>query len=141
MTDRQKDTADPDPGFERNVFRIERVPWSEPSGHVGGLSKYLVSPDTHDSRFFDFRISRYPIGGFVEPHIHQTAEHVYYFLSGTGLIRYGDSERIVEPATVMFVPPGVVHAISNTGESDLVFIVATSPPSDIRRDRRSSQEE
>jgi oxalate decarboxylase/phosphoglucose isomerase-like protein (cupin superfamily) len=31
---------------------------------------------------------------------------------------------------VIFLPPGIEHAISNTGLVDLVFLVATSPPSD-----------
>jgi oxalate decarboxylase/phosphoglucose isomerase-like protein (cupin superfamily) len=31
---------------------------------------------------------------------------------------------------VIFLPPGVEHAISNTGLVDLVFLVVTSPVSD-----------
>ena len=30
----------------------------------------------------------------------------------------------------IFIPPGVEHAIYNTGLADLVFIVVTAPPSD-----------
>jgi len=115
------------------VFRIEEVPWAEPPGHVGGYSKYLISPESQGSRFFDFRISRYPMAGRVEPHVHEIAEHAYYFLEGTGLVEYGEERHIVAPGTVMFVPPGVRHAVENTGQQDLVFIVATSPPDDIAR--------
>jgi oxalate decarboxylase/phosphoglucose isomerase-like protein (cupin superfamily) len=32
---------------------------------------------------------------------------------------------------VIFVPPKVKHAISNTGFEDLIFIVAASPPQDM----------
>jgi oxalate decarboxylase/phosphoglucose isomerase-like protein (cupin superfamily) len=31
---------------------------------------------------------------------------------------------------VIFLPPGVEHAIANTGLTDLVFLVITSPPED-----------
>ena len=30
----------------------------------------------------------------------------------------------------IFIPPGVEHAIYNTGLADLVFIVVTTPPTD-----------
>jgi oxalate decarboxylase/phosphoglucose isomerase-like protein (cupin superfamily) len=33
----------------------------------------------------------------------------------------------------MFVPPGINHAVENTGDEDLVFIVVTSPPNDVPR--------
>lgn len=121
-------------GHSAPVFRTELVTWIEPPGHFGGLSKVLVSPDSHETAYFDFRISRYPIGSRVDPHHHDVAEHVYYFSSGTGLVGWGDETYVIEPGMAMFVPPGVVHSITNTGESDLVFFVATSPPSDISRE-------
>jgi oxalate decarboxylase/phosphoglucose isomerase-like protein (cupin superfamily) len=31
---------------------------------------------------------------------------------------------------VIFIPPGIEHAIYNTGLKDLVFLVITSPPDD-----------
>jgi mannose-6-phosphate isomerase-like protein (cupin superfamily) len=126
-----------DTGHSAPVFRTELVPWFEPPGHFGGLSKALVSPDSHETAYFDFRISRYPIGSRVDPHHHDVAEHVYYFLSGTGLVGWAETTYIIEPGMVVFVPPGVVHSITNTGECDLVFVVATSPPSDTSRESRS----
>lgn len=115
------------------VFRAESVPWSEPPGHFGALSKYLVGPDSHGSRYFDFRVSSYQPNGRVDPHVHATAEHVYYVLRGAGLMELDDESHIVEANTTIFVPNGVRHGIVNTGFEDLVFIVVTSPPSDISR--------
>lgn len=119
--------------MSERIFRAEIVPWVEPPGHFGGYSKYLVGPDGHGSQHFDFRISSYQPKGYVEPHVHQVAEHVYYILRGTGLAVVGGEQRLVEPNVTIFVPPGVEHAIYNTGFEDLVFIVATSPPGDILR--------
>jgi mannose-6-phosphate isomerase-like protein (cupin superfamily) len=38
--------------------------------------------------------------------------------------------QVVRRHDVIYLPPGVEHAISNTGLTDLVFIVATSPVTD-----------
>jgi mannose-6-phosphate isomerase-like protein (cupin superfamily) len=38
--------------------------------------------------------------------------------------------RVVRKHDVIFLPPGVEHAISNTGLTDLVFLAITSPPDD-----------
>ena len=42
-----------------------------------------------------------------------------------------DGERqVVRPGTTIFIPPGVMHGITNTGTVDLLFFVITSPPDD-----------
>ena len=42
----------------------------------------------------------------------------------------GNEKQVVRKHDVIFLPPGVEHAISNTGLVDLVFLVVTSPVSD-----------
>jgi oxalate decarboxylase/phosphoglucose isomerase-like protein (cupin superfamily) len=39
---------------------------------------------------------------------------------------------VVRKHDVIFLPPGVEHAISNSGLTDLVFLVITSPVTDDR---------
>lgn len=112
------------------VFDTRSIPWKEPPGHVGGFSKHLVNEEASGSRYFDFRLSRYPIRGRVDPHTHRLAEQVYYFIDGTGVALCGDEKHLVGPGFAMFVPPGTLHAVENTGDRDLVFVIATSPPSD-----------
>lgn len=116
-----------------SVFRSEKIEWIEPPGHSGGLSQILVSPHSHATEYFDFRVSRYPIGARVDAHSHATAEHVYYFLGGSGLLDCDEATHIIERGWVAFIPPGVVHSVRNTGSETLVFVVATSPPDDIPR--------
>ena len=42
-----------------------------------------------------------------------------------------DGERhVVRRHDVIFIPPGVEHAIYNSGLADLVFLVLTTPPTD-----------
>jgi len=110
----------------------EDFDWIEPPGHVRGYSRYLVGPEA-GSRYFDFRVSRYPAGGRVDLHVHHVAEQVYYFMSGSGQAQCGDESRAVRPGDVMFVPAGVPHSVLATGDADLRFVVVTSPPSDIER--------
>ena len=97
--------------------------WHEPPGHSGAFSRYLVH-----SQQFDFRTSRYPHGGYVEAHVHEVAEQVYYFLRGAGTAECGDETRTVGPGDVMYVPAGVRHSLVSTGTEDLEFVLATSPP-------------
>jgi mannose-6-phosphate isomerase-like protein (cupin superfamily) len=108
------------------------VEWRQPPGHVTAYSRYLVGPEA-GSRRLDFRTSRYPTGGYVEPHVHPVAEQVYYFLSGAGRAECGDETRAVGPGDVMFVPAGVRHGLVSTGTEPLCFVVATSPPDDLAR--------
>lgn len=107
--------------------------WHEPPGHERGYSKYLVSAEDGLSSRLDFRLSRYPIGGRVDPHTHEVAEQLYFFIEGTGTVRCDDEAYTVGPEHTVFVPPGAVHSLENTGSTDLVFVVVTSPPEDIAR--------
>jgi mannose-6-phosphate isomerase-like protein (cupin superfamily) len=115
------------------IFRSEAVPWLMPEGHTNSYSKMLVSPERQGSQRFDFRISSYPVSGSAAAHVHDVAEQIYYFLEGTGLVEIDGVEHIVEPHTTMYVAPGVRHSVANTGFTNLVFIVATSPPEGISR--------
>ena len=42
--------------------------------------------------------------------------------------------HVVRRHDVIFLPPGVEHAIENTGLTDLVFLVVTSPVTDDTKD-------
>ena|SRR5487761_171131 len=123
---------------EARVVRLEEMPWIEAPGHHGALSKLLVNPDNAGTHYYDFRVSIYEPKGHVEPHTHPNAEHVYYILRGTGLMTLGEQTVVVEPNTAIFIPPGVVHGIANTGLEDLVFIVVSVPPELPRVDSAAS---
>jgi quercetin dioxygenase-like cupin family protein len=110
-----------------------RLPWHEPPGHNSGYSKYLVNDVQGGSKHVDFRISRYPIRGEVEPHVHDVAEQIYYVISGTGLFILDGEEHIISQGFTVFIPPGVEHSLVNTGDEDIVFVVVTSPLNDIPR--------
>ncbi len=127
----EADTPPPPRPAVASIRNIAEVPWREFPDHFGGaLSKPLVHPETTGSRQIDHRISCYQPMARVARHAHKVQEQVYHVLDGEGLMEIGAESRVVRRHDVVFIPPGVEHAISNTGLTDLVFLVVTSPVSD-----------
>jgi mannose-6-phosphate isomerase-like protein (cupin superfamily) len=113
------------------IRNIAEVPWREFPNHFGGaLSKPLVMPETAGSRRIDYRISMYQPMAHVARHKHQVQEQIYHVLEGEGLMEIAGKSHIVRSHDFIFLPPGVEHAISNSGLTDLVFLVITSPVTD-----------
>jgi mannose-6-phosphate isomerase-like protein (cupin superfamily) len=113
------------------IRNLAEVPWQEFPGHFGGaLSKALVRPETAGSRLIDYRISCYQPMAHVALHTHQVQEQVYHVLDGEGMMEMDGKRQVVRKHDVIYIPPGVAHAISNNGLTDLVFIVATAPVED-----------
>ena len=105
------------------------VMWSELPAHIGGAySKLLVRPESCGSKIIDYRVSVYQPRAYVEPHRHRIQEQVYHVLDGEALMEIDGERTVVRKDDVIFIPPGVKHAIYNTGMTDLRFIVVTSPP-------------
>jgi len=104
------------------------VMWDELPAHIGGAySKLLVRPESCGSASIDYRISVYQPRAFVKPHRHRIQEQVYHVLEGEALMEIEGERTVVRKDDVIFIPPGVEHAIYNTGLTDLRFIVVTSP--------------
>ncbi len=107
---------------------MAEVLWEQSPGHHGGaLSKILVAAGDGGSRLLDFRISSYEPMAHVALHDHAAKEQIYHFLEGEGLLRIGEREVVVRPRSYVFIPPGVPHALHNTGLANLVFLVITVP--------------
>ena len=103
--------------------------WEEPPAHYGGaFSKMLVRPEPCGSKILDYRVSVYQPRAYVAPHKHRIQEQIYHVLDGEGLMEIEGNRTVVRKDDVIFIPPGVEHAIYNTGMVDLRFIVVTSPP-------------
>lgn len=114
-----------------SIKNIAQTPWREFPNHFGGaLSKPLVMPETMNSKHLDYRISMYQPMAHVARHSHKFQEQVYHVLEGEGLMEISGKTYVVRKHDVIYLPPGVEHMINNTGLTDLVFIVVTSPVSD-----------
>ena len=118
------------PTREWFIRNIAEVPWKEFPNHFGGaLSKPLIGPEI-GSGHIDYRISMYQPMAHVALHAHKVQEQVYHVLEGEGLMEIDGTRRVVRKHDVIFLPPGVEHSIANSGVSDLVFLVVTSPVTD-----------
>ena len=105
------------------------VMWEElPAHHRGAYSKMLVRPEPCASKTLDYRVSVYQPSGYAAPHRHRIKEQIYHVLEGEGLMELDGERTVVRKDDIIFIPPGVEHAIYNTGMTDLRFIVVTSPP-------------
>jgi len=117
--------------YAPSIRNIAEEPWQEFPDHFGGaLSKALVRPETTGSRQIDYRISTYQPMAYVKTHTHKVQEQVYHVLDGEGLMEIAGKNTVVRKHDVIFLPPGVSHAIYNTGLGDLTFIVVTTPVKD-----------
>lgn len=113
------------------VHNIAEIAWNQYPGHFGSaLSKPLVRPETAGAKLMDYRISTYQPMGYVALHTHKVQEQVYHILDGEGLMEMDGERRVVRKHDVIFIPPGIEHGITNSGLTDLTFIVVTTPVDD-----------
>ncbi|MBT3536260.1 MAG: cupin domain-containing protein [Rhodospirillaceae bacterium] len=113
------------------IRNIAEVPWQQFPDHFGGaLSKALVGPGDTDIKLIDYRISSYQPMAHVAAHTHKIQEQIYHVLEGEGLMEIDGEKTVVRRHDVIHIPPGIEHAIANSGLDDLVFLVITAPASD-----------
>jgi uncharacterized cupin superfamily protein len=70
---------------------------------------------------------------FASRHKHAVQEQIYRVLESEGLMEIAGKNHVVRKHDFILLPPGVEHAISNSGLVDLVFLVITSPVMDDER--------
>lgn len=65
-------------------------------------------------------------GQTSSPHKLKTTE-VYYILEGEGLMHINEEEQKVHPGHAIYIPPGSLQFIQNTGKNDLIFLCIVDP--------------
>jgi len=68
-----------------------------------------------------------PAGETTLPHRLKTSSEVYYILSGEGVMYIEDDTSDVRPGQVVYIAPGSVQYIKNTGQDDLIFLAIVDP--------------
>lgn len=100
-----------------------------PREYRGGQVSYLLlAPGQFGSEKLSVTWVEGTPGSEQEAHSHAGREQVYVIVAGSGLMRVGDEERLVQAGTVVFVPPGTRHCIRNPGPEPLIYVSSTSPP-------------
>jgi mannose-6-phosphate isomerase-like protein (cupin superfamily) len=67
------------------------------------------------------------VGEATLPHRLKSSSEVYVLLKGRGILHVGDAQEEVSSGTAVYVPPGTVQWIKNTGASDMEFLVIVEP--------------
>jgi mannose-6-phosphate isomerase-like protein (cupin superfamily) len=68
-----------------------------------------------------------PVGGETEEHYHVVAEEIYFFTSGHGRMRLGDTTREIRAGDAVVIPPGTRHKLFNDGDEPLVLLCCCAP--------------
>lgn len=94
----------------------------------GSRIRELMHPGVHGNRAQSLAEATVPAGQQTLAHKHMQTEELYYIRSGTGLMYIDDEQRTLEAGDTVAIPPGTVHSIRNTGDTDLVILCACAPP-------------
>jgi uncharacterized RmlC-like cupin family protein len=102
-----------------------------PRGVLGGAE---VSRATTGASNIYMAVFRVPAGAKTRPHYHAGCESACYMLSGSMLVRWGDSleESVtVEPGDLLYVPPRETHILENLSDTqDAEYVVARDAPAE-----------
>jgi mannose-6-phosphate isomerase-like protein (cupin superfamily) len=97
----------------------------------GGEFHVYVDPETLPAARASFARFALGVDGALPEHRHDKTEEIAYFISGTGTARLYEGgvpiDVPVGPGYVWYNPPGVWHAVTNTGDEPLVLVFATIP--------------
>jgi oxalate decarboxylase/phosphoglucose isomerase-like protein (cupin superfamily) len=89
----------------------------------GGVIKEYVMGDT-----VHFLVGYFKPGETMKPHYHVEPEEVYYVIKGRGKVLLGEDWIPVEKGTAIYIPPKLVHTLTNTGDEELVMAFLHAPP-------------
>lgn len=91
---------------------------------VGGASPIQA---THFSLGF---VTLEPRGGQVPWH-NQDQEETYFIVDGTGEMCLGEERQSVRGGQAVFIPSGVFHQLTNTGDTPMTMIYCYGPAGDV----------
>ena len=87
---------------------------------------FLVTREnTRYTSMFDWTI---PPGFATGLHVHRVQDETFYLLHGQCVWHAGEDVVQALPGTFLFIPPGVVHNITNVSDSPARVLMTVSPP-------------
>ncbi len=95
----------------------------------GRWHKMIVGPGQFGpASHMCFGVAEFPPDEQAPEHVHEQAEEILYILTGRGQFFFDGHPEEVEPGVCVYVPPGVFHRISVTGNEILKVAYVFSPP-------------
>jgi quercetin dioxygenase-like cupin family protein len=71
--------------------------------------------------------ARVPPGGGPPPHIHHAEDEIFYVLQGAVTFFADGVETEIGPGGLVHIPRGVVHTFRNSGATEAMLLVMTTP--------------
>ncbi len=94
----------------------------------GSIIRELMHPEVHGNRRQSLAEATVPVACRTRPHRHHRSEEIYHIVAGDGVMTLGDERLTVMGGDTLWIPPGTVHWIENTGTDPLKILCACSPP-------------
>jgi mannose-6-phosphate isomerase-like protein (cupin superfamily) len=88
------------------------------------LSPLKDSVATH----YSVALARMPRGEKNLPHRLKTSSELFIVIEGRGVVHVEDEAAQISAGAIIYVPPGGLQWMENTGDSDLVFYCIVDPP-------------
>jgi mannose-6-phosphate isomerase-like protein (cupin superfamily) len=66
-------------------------------------------------------------GGSADEDVHEDADHMYFFLDGTGYSMVEGEKLEYGPGDCLFIPRGAKHSMVNTGKGTLKMVASFGP--------------
>ncbi|NHJ86874.1 MAG: cupin domain-containing protein [Asgard group archaeon] len=66
-------------------------------------------------------LTRVEPGGVFRTHV-DSYHHIFYFLTGNGIITIDSKQYTIKPEMVVTIPAGTSHGYENTGKNELMLI-------------------
>lgn len=103
----------PDEGKRLNVFG-------------SGLVFKIVGNDSGGQLFLVESVE--PVGSAGPPfHVHERTDELYYILDGSVSFRLNDQIVPTDPGAVVYIPRGVPHTFTNTGDTPARLLAMMNP--------------
>lgn len=80
------------------------------------------------AKHFGFMINTTEPGKGMPYHYHRNRESMYYVLEGKGKAVLEGKDYILEPNSVVFIPAGMKHKVTNIGDTNYKYIEVYSSP-------------
>ena len=91
------------------------------------ILREILHPKKEDIQIhYSLAHAKVEVGQKTKPHKLKSSE-VYYVTTGQGLMHIDQESFQVGPESAIYIPPGAVQFIENTGDSDLKFLCIVDP--------------
>jgi mannose-6-phosphate isomerase-like protein (cupin superfamily) len=115
--------------MEKMILTSNNIPVFTTKSVAGKTIRYLADREMGGLQNFALGISSLAPGVRGTKSGHE-CEEVFYFLTGKATIVIDGESVVVNPGTVVFVPPNILHSIENNSENECEYLWVASPQPD-----------